>query len=226
MPVKPVQKITAWSFSRWSTYELCPLKAKLAFIDKIKEPQNAAMARGTKIHELAEFYVNGNIKKLPVELTTFAEEFQELLELGAQPEQEWAFTRDWQPCDWFSPDAWVRIKVDANAVSPDGKQVVVIDYKTGRVNLFEHRKQLTLYAIAAFIMFPHIDEVICQLWYVDQGEMDDGDLTFKRSQLPELKKQWEKAVKPMLNDTTFAPRPNDKCKWCFFRKSNGGPCVY
>ena len=40
MPVKKLKVLTAWSFSRWDKHAQCPLKARLSFIDKLKEPSS------------------------------------------------------------------------------------------------------------------------------------------------------------------------------------------
>ena len=68
MAFKKPTTITSWSFSRYSVYILCALKAKFAFVDKIKEPGNDAMARGDAIHKQAEAYLKGTLARLPVEL--------------------------------------------------------------------------------------------------------------------------------------------------------------
>ena len=39
-----------------------------------------------------------------------------------------------------------------------------------------------------------------------------------------LKALWEQNVKPMFKDEIFAPLPSYMCRWCHFRKDNGGPC--
>ena len=68
--VIPIKQITSWSFSRYSDYKLCPLKARLKHVDKHKEPQNDAMARGQAIHKLAEDYTKGSIARLPTPATS------------------------------------------------------------------------------------------------------------------------------------------------------------
>ena len=35
-----------------------------------------------------------------------------------------------------------------------------------------------------------------------------------------------KASSALLTDTLFAPRPGPYCRWCHFRKENGGPCTF
>lgn len=71
-------KITSWSFSRYSDYKQCPLKAKLKHVDKLKEPPNEAMARGAAIHNIAEKYIKGEGRTLPAELKQFGAEFKML----------------------------------------------------------------------------------------------------------------------------------------------------
>ena len=63
--VIPIKPLKSWSFSRYSTYKQCPLKAKFSLIDKIAEPKNQAMERGAQIHELA-----GDLDEAAVELLT------------------------------------------------------------------------------------------------------------------------------------------------------------
>ncbi len=63
MPRKRIQKITAWSFSRYGDYQKCPLMAKFKAIDKIKEPSNKYLKRGTAIHKEAELYQTRKIER-------------------------------------------------------------------------------------------------------------------------------------------------------------------
>ena len=51
---KPTTIQGPWSYSRLTTWEQCPLKAKLKYIDGLKEPGSPAMDRGTAIHKDAE----------------------------------------------------------------------------------------------------------------------------------------------------------------------------
>ena len=74
----PIKQLTSWSFSRYSDYKQCPLKAKLKHLDKISEPPNEAMARGAAIHTLAEKYIKGEGRSLPPELKLFKDEFKKL----------------------------------------------------------------------------------------------------------------------------------------------------
>ena len=218
-------KITAWSFSRWNDYCRCPFLAKCKYVLKLKEPDNKYMARGSQIHKLAEDFALGKLKQLPPELAAFPDEFKKLRGLKPAIELQWAFTQTWQTTSWFGDDAWCRIKLDATVVK-NGKRFV-IDHKTGKVRE-EHAEQLELYAMGSFLVFPE-DEVEAQDWYLDLKKDDPnkiGGADFTRDQLPSLQKDWERRVKPMLNDAIFLPKPNDMCRFCHFRKENSGPCKY
>lgn len=236
------KQLTSWSYSRYSVYKQCPLKAKLSFIDKIAEPKNQAMQRGAQIHNLAEDYIKGKIRTLPPELKHFKDEFKKLRAQykkkisGMAVEDSWAFTRDWDETvynDWVG--CWVRIKLDC-AHHEDDTTLRIRDWKTGKFRPElneEYVEQLELYALGALLLHEHIERVIPELDYLDEGVVyppKGQELVYTRADIPRLKKLWEKRVKPMMSDKIFAPKANNLCKWCFYRKSNkacgGGQCKY
>jgi CRISPR/Cas system-associated exonuclease Cas4 (RecB family) len=232
------KQFTSTSFSRYSEYKLCPLKAKLHHLDKIQEPKNAAMQRGADIHDQARDYIKGVLKKLPAELKlvkTYLDELKKLAKkrlLGTIIEEDWAFTSDWTRTQWNDwANCVLRVKLDAAHYEAD-HILVVTDWKTGKFRAEFHEEyleQLELYALAAFMIHDHVMEVKPRLVYTDLNVTyppAGKPLVFKRNQVMKLKALWAKRFRPMLNDTTFAPRPNDKCKWCFYGQSGkikGGP---
>jgi len=234
------KRVTSWSFSRYSDYKQCPFKAKLKHVDKLKEPPNDAMARGTAIHDLAEGYVKGRIARLPKELKQFDGEFKKLRKIYKDHqakivvEDNWAFTAAWEETRWNDwVNCWVRIKLDSAHHEVDGV-FVVTDYKTGKFREEKHAEyveQLELYALAALLLFPMVRVVKPRLLYLDTGVTFPSDedplrLEFTRDDVVRLKKLWAKRTAPMLRDTTFAPRPGHYCRYCHFRAGNGGPCKY
>jgi hypothetical protein len=237
---KQVKRFTSWSYSRLSDYLLCPLKSRLKHLDKLQEPKNEAMARGGEIHLLAEQFIRGQLKKLPVELALFKALFTELRKrYRLQPttivvEESWAFTKDWVRCKWDDWDiCWVRIKLDCGWFEDDGETLIIADWKTGKFRETEvhaYAEQLELYALAGLILYPDVLRVKPRLVYTDTSIVFTGspELVFTQADVPALKKKWGKKVLPMFNDTTFAPRPNQLCKWCWFgqaAKVKGGPGV-
>lgn len=237
--VIPIKAATSWSFSRYGDYVQCPAKFKFKHVMKLKEPPSTAMARGAEIHNMAEAYVKGTLAKLPVELKLHADFFKEMRKRyktrdnGMVVEDQWAFTKTWDLTEWNNwTECWVRIKLDI-AYHIDAETLAPEDYKTGKQRPEEEAKyleQLQLYAMAAFLMMPWINKVVPRLRYLDQGTLyppaDEEPIVYTREELPKLQKLWMAKTKKMMADTTFKATPNDKCKWCHFRKSNGGPCQF
>lgn len=242
MPTKVLQKITAWGFSRWKQWTQCPASAKFKYVLKVDDKGTDASHRGTSMHDLGEEYVMGSRKTLDPSLKSFAKELKALRDsyknqriLVVVEESElnpwkfaakhsmfaWAFDSDWKLAEWFDKDAWLRAKVDIHTFDHEERHVVVIDLKSGRKHL-EHKLQLDLYALTAFLKYPRALTVAASMWYVDLGE--EETVTYQRSFLPKLQKDWMARVKPMLADTRFPTRPGRYCSWCSFAKSKGGPC--
>lgn len=244
MPTKIApKKATSWSFSRYADYKQCPLKFRLKHLDKIQEPPNAAMARGAAVHKQAEDYIKGLLAKLPAELKSFEQVFKDQRKLykkrtaGIVVEDDWAFTADWTRTQW---NDWVgcvvRIKLD-NADNENPDVLIIRDWKTGKFRPEmneEYVEQMELYALAGLLLYPHVKEVVPWLVYVDQGvtyPTVEEPMVFTQADIPRLKKLWAVRTRAMLNDTKFAPKPNSKCRWCFYGqsgKANGGPglCKY
>ena len=219
-------KITAWSFSRWSTYDQCPRFAKYRYIDKLDEPPaGPALLRGREVHDDAEWYLTAKPKpkRLPPALTYFEEDFNELRKQRAVAEGKWGFDEHWEPTDYFGPDIWCRMILDVFVRRPK-RTARVIDFKTGREYSAKHRQQLELYAVGAWNMDDDLQIVIAEMWYLDSGE--STEVTFSRkNHEAELTDLWAQRTEAMLVDETFDPTPSkDACKWCPHHKKKGGPC--
>lgn len=221
-----VNKITAWSFSRLQDYRKCPLFAKFKHIDKIREPGNDAMARGSAIDQMETDFITGKRKNCPEEIKSFEEEFKELRKRKATCQEQWAFDKDWVEVDWFDKEAWCRIKTDVYTHNIKTNELLVVDCKTGKVR-DAHQEQVKLYALGGLMKLPTVDTVDARIWYTDQAlEMPAEPEIYSRKDVPELKAYWLKQVKHMLSDTRFAPKPSADCRWCFFSKAKNGPCKF
>lgn len=238
--IRPMPRpITSWSHSRLSTYEQCPAKLYYQTVLKLPEPKSDAMSRGTEIHGKAEAYLKGLTPKLAPELKLFDKELKRLKTKRKKDqssviiEDTWAFLSDWGATrydDW--KNCWLRIKTDV--AERDGPRIVVTDWKTGKYradNRSDYMQQLNLYAVGALTVFQHIPDVqiTARLMYVDHGitypEPAEQNVYTAKDRAP-LQKDWAKKVKPLFVDKKFAPKPNQFCNWCHFRKSNGGPCKF
>ena len=219
--------IKSWSYSKLIDFEQCPLRVKMKHIDRIPEAKAPAAERGTMIHQLAEDYVCGKLKKLPPELAKFTTEFHSLQASyklkKVSLEGEWGFDRDWMPTDYKT--AWLRMKGDA--VLFDGSHAVVIDYKTGASygNEIKHGEQVQLYAIASFIREPKLQSIAVELWYLDKDELTQK--TYSREQALRYVQSFDKRANKLVGATEFPPNANwITCKWCSFGPAKGGQCPY
>ena len=242
--LRPVPtRITSWSFTRYSAYDQCPYKLKLTALEKRPEPKGAALTRGADIHTIAEAYLKapGRTPTLPVELKAFGEEFKRLRTIAKKKpdditiEDTWAFRRDWGRTtydDWNG--CWLRVKLDVAHL--EGKDTIVVtDFKTGKFRQEEvgkYLEQLELYDLAALLVYkdkvPNL-RVRSRLLYLDAAVEYPGpgsNLVRTVADIPTLTKTWETRAAPLLADTKFAPKPNQWCRTCHFRKANNGPCKY
>lgn len=153
---------------------------------------------------------------------------------GLIVEENWGFDVNWEQVDYFDWDnCWLRVKVDVGWTVSKGKKLIVHlrDNKTGKYSEYQiedYMRQLRIYAAAAATMYPDADEIHVGLHFTDLGieYPEAGPLVITRAEALKFQKEWSKTVKPMFNDTRFDPTPNNKCKWCHYRKDNGGPCKF
>lgn len=230
--------ITAWSYSRYADYKQCPLRFKLKYIDRMSEPGSPAMARGSEVHKEGENFLKAKKlpKKMPASYQHFAEEMSQLHGLNPLVEQQWGFTRQWEPTSWFGADTWLRVVCDVAVVYGDNT-MDIIDFKTGR-KWDTNEEQVELFSAGALMHFPNVELVTTRLWYVDQPKdnevireyarepgrkNEDGE---KLKDLGTIRAEWEKKIVPMFKDKRFAPTPNNRCRFCSFRKEAGGPCKF
>jgi len=231
-----IKPLTAWSFSRYNDYRQCPAKFKYKHLLKLPEPGSEALDRGAAIHTLAEEFIRGQHARLPIELATFDDELKALKKLYKKDpsavivEDNWAMTRGWERTEWNNWNlCWVRIKLDC-AVFESPTRMRIRDWKTGKLRSELHEEyleQLSLYALAALLLYPELEEVCPELDYLDLGLVyPETQLRYTRSDVSRLQATWEKRVAPMFKDKAFAPRVNDKCRFCHYRAGNQGPCKY
>ncbi len=227
-------KIVAWSYSRLSCYESCPLQFKYRNIDKLPEPKAAPMIRGIKIHNQAAKYLSGETKIFPPSCENFRELFNDLLELTPIVEQKWAFDKNWKSVRYFHPTVKLRVTLDVGLNYKDGT-AEVIDHKTGKFypDNTDYKDQGVLFGGAMIKKFPEIHHVTTRLWFLDSG--DEVIEEYGREEILELLADLEERAEIMLNATYFPPKPSWKCGgvtkegkvWgCHWRASNNGPCKF
>ena len=210
----------AYSNSSIKTYEDCPYKYKLTRIEHRHEPAGDAAERGKMIHaEFEDALINLNL--IPDERKYWFPYLEELVAKKTRSEVEFAVTKDWQPCDFKAPEAWVRGIYDA--VYFDGARAHVLDWKTGKER--EYGDQLKLYATIILASHSEVETVTTEVCYIDLNKQSPYP-EYTRKDFPALQAWLSARVGKLENDDIFAPKPSYGCRWCHFRKSNGGPCQW
>jgi CRISPR/Cas system-associated exonuclease Cas4 (RecB family) len=225
-------QITSWSFSRLAEYLSCPYKAKLKFVDKLKEPESPAFAHGTAVHKGIEIRIMNLTQKIGYPTASIAQaiiaEASQAYKAGTgKVEESWNFKKDWTETEWNDWNGcFLRVKIDFfNKVNNVAE---VIDWKTGKYREYtveDYKMQLKLYALATFKKYPEVDRVEAKLVFVE-GDGHIEAMTFERDQLVVLLAYFGGMVDTMVKDKTFEPKASWKCKWCHWRKENGGSCKY
>lgn len=226
--------VDSWSYSRWGDYDRCPLYFKEKHITKsFKDAGGPAMQRGNDIHKGVASWLTGAAEGLPRDAFANPRAEQILMELRDMPdklvEQQWGFTANWKPTGWFSKEAgketWLRVVLDVGLIYPD-LTAEAIDWKTGK-RYGSNQDQMELFALGVMCYAAPVTHVTTRLIYLDEKGKDIEDIAeFPATHKQRLIDKWTKKIEPMFTDKVFAPRANDKCKWCPLARSKGGKCAF
>lgn len=212
--------VSRFSNSSIKTYEQCPYKFKLTRIEGLTEPAGEAAERGKTIHLSFEKAIK-NQEALPQEFEHWNTYIDKLKSLNARAEEEFAITKDWQVCKFDDDKAWLRGVIDAIYTVDDS--IHILDWKTGKER--DYADQVNLYAGILFAMYPEIKKISTEICYIDLKKQINYGYVY-REKAEELKQWICDRVTKIENDDIFAPNPTYGCRWCHFRKSNGGPCQW
>lgn len=154
--------------------------------------------------------------------------------LKAMAEQEWAFTKEYATTRWNDWDnCWLRIKVDVCATTAGSKKtpplIQITDWKTGKI-YDDHKQQRSLYALGGLQLVElgllaggdKKVKLVAEHLYTDTTQTATEEFTMK--DLKPLKTEWAARIKQMMSDTKYPAKTGFHCRYCKYRKSNGGPC--
>jgi len=208
-------KVT-WSHSSLKDYEGCAKRYhEVKVLKNFPFVENDATRYGTEFHKAAEEYIKDGV--LLPEQFNFAK--PTLDALIAKPgrklcEQQMALTTDLQPCDWKSPDAWVRGIADLIIVDDENMTAWVIDYKTGN-NKYPDREQLKLMSLMVFAHMPHIRKVNSALLFIVKDDLVRHAMTVDQAGAEWWQYRERVARIEQAYDTNvWNPRPSPLCPWC------------
>ena len=99
------------------------------------------------------------------------------------------------------------------------------EFKNMYPDMIEHAQEEGIKAGERTFRYANdVEKVHAQIIYVDQGERLKMD--FHKPVEESLQEYWDERAGKLRSDDSFSPRPNPGCRWCHFRKSNGGPCIF
>lgn len=191
------------------TFEECPKKYELRYIQKISAPQKATpFEKGKKIHALANYYLrNEDITRLEQTLTN-----EEKLIWEKLKENEYfnkTYVQSEYNLTFKIADYWIGGRIDA--IVKDENQYYILDYKTGSIPKNpEYDFQTMIYLLAASKFF----NAKCSFIYINLK----GNTNYKIELNDDLAKEYEekifKTCKQITQTNTFSKGQN--CKFCEF----------
>lgn len=214
------------SFSRLSTFESCPAKFDYLYVTKsVKDKDNEFTIYGTRVHEVLESYgrsrTNATLTaqaQLALDHPTpdISKHFplvDRAVAAGGDIyfEHQMAITRERKPCDWFSPDVWIRGIADVLIVN--GVRAWCLDWKTGKPK--DNPTQLQLFAALIYAHFPQVDQVKTSFIWLNHDSTTDA--TYGRHMEPHLWLALEPRfarVQEAVDLGVYKTKPSPLCKWC------------
>lgn len=221
----------ALSHSRLSTYNQCPRKFKLQFIDKVftQDDKSEHLVRGDNVHKALETYV---IKKISGQTNIPPSSLQEVETTRplidkifekfsfVSPEIQIAVDENFKKVDWFDKRAYYRTIVDILAINDD--RGFAGDYKTGKIRDYSgFGGQLHLTGAVILSLYPAMELVSSAYIYVDHKKVHRHDFT--RDELDNMITHFHSEHEKVNADHEFKPKVNEFCKWCPANKSQ---CEY
>jgi RecB family exonuclease len=207
------------SNSSLKLYAGCPARYKFLRIDKLPEGESDAANRGVDIHKVIEGYVLGT-GQLTEPLSYMAPLLDDLRSRRAEPEVPFSMTRDWEPVAFDDERARFRGIIDL-LVPMSATTLTLLDWKSGKER--DYSSQLRRYSAVTLEARPRLASIEMGIYYTDLRKSKKHGVMKQGEQVAELAKLDMEMTK-VENDKTFAPNPSDACRWCHFRRGNGGPC--
>ena len=212
----------SYSYSAIKLYEQCPLKYKLTRIDHLVEPSGDAANRGKTIHAEIEAILKGGLNLLSDDIKHLEEKLSNWIKVNGQSELPVGINDKWEPVDFDAEDVMFRGIIDLFIKEESGR-ATVLDFKTGKHR--DYSDQVSVYSTVILSTMPDVDTVENVIEFIDLAKTDKYK-PVTRSDLPRLQLQLKGRITAIEKDKIYAPNPSVLCKWCHFRKSNGGPCKW
>lgn len=207
------------SYTKISTYMKCAFQKKGKYELGIRGRKSPQADRGIEIHKEFENAVQLQLP-LPNEFS-FYNEYVKKLE-GAACELKLGVKRDWFPCDYDDPEAWIVAIVDL--WKKVGDKGILLDWKTGKEYADDHFRQRQFYSMVIHCHYPELKLIDATNVYLDYKTTRSH--RFTDTDMPDIRAIWERRILRMEADTECVPTPGPYCRWCPVSQREGGPCRF
>ncbi|MFZ5451638.1 MAG: PD-(D/E)XK nuclease family protein [Thermodesulfobacteriota bacterium] len=223
-----------YSFSRLDLYERCPWAYKTVYLDRIPRAKNEARETGQLLHGLVADYLNRLIAidqptdwdwargATPKEaLADVMEMWERFYGTFAMPEglespgveNRLAFDANWQPCEFFSKEAYFRMVIDFHF--RQDSLGVIVDWKTNREVPQTVAKDLQLRTYGWGLkraLYPEVQEVLLRLHFLRYGK--EREIMLESQDLAEVPDELGARIKIVEVDKNYDPTPGSFCGLC------------
>lgn len=209
------------SYSSISLYKKCPRAWEWRYVHGHRGPPNVRADRGTELHALLEeFFFGGPYPSANKTLMPWQRFMENLLQYEPVPEGDLAVNKDWTPCAYDDPGAYIKGRVDLSYTDHDGVRHI-LDWKSGRIYP-DHPEQGKAYV--AMDAVP-AEKYVARFVYLDLPVQTKHN-TYVRGQRMDFQRTLNNLISKIELDTTYEPTPSpDSCRYCELSFKRGGNCT-
>jgi len=203
-------------------------------VEKIPRAASDALIIGSTVHEVVASYLEHLIQHSLVTDWAWAEK-QGFIDVPADVPEIWsrfynnfilppgmeapavekklAFTRAWEPTEFFAPDAYFRLVVDLTY--RQGSLAVITDWKSGRIvpETVEKDLQLRIYGWGVQqALYPDAQEILLRLHFLRYGA--EREILLLPEDLGTVPQELEAKIAVIEAEKHFDPKPGSFCGWC------------
>ncbi len=221
----------SYSYSKISTFDSCPFKYKLKYIDKIKVPfeDSATFEKGKFIHSLFEFYPD--IPEFEFKFKQVEEQKQSYVLLVEN------LFKSNKVLKFLYSDSVLHYREKQFYLDNDLKEVptrdvafidgiidyvgkykdtlLLVDWKSGKTQKYASLDQLKFYSLWAFNNYD-IEKIQVSLFFVEQNEVKIEIIS--RSDYENIKSYYFNKINTIENETEFKKNRSKSCEYCPFLK--------
>lgn len=180
---------------------------------RFSQKPTEATLYGTAVHNAFERYLRDK-EPLPEAFDKYRKYVEPLAHIPGEIhcEKKLGLTREFEPCDFFDDNVWLRGIPDLLIVNRDKRIAHVGDYKTGKSSRWADTSQLELMSAMVMQHYPEVNRVKGALLFVVAGDVIMQD--YLREDVPQTLAKWAGHAGDIEEATVWNPRPSGLCGFC------------